>query len=78
MSWRAGTYGLEHIGVPTLPPTLTCDGCGMRLVVRPGVAPMWMLNRKAPKGWRMVSSPDGCLRHDYRPQCKGTAPREWV
>lgn len=52
-------------------PHLTCDGCG--IVFRWNLnkpPPMWLLDRKAPRGWRVEREEDGG-RSDYCTRCKG-------
>ena len=68
MSYRAGTAGLEQLGIDSGPPTLTCDRCGRRLEVRPvrGGAPAWLLDGRAPMGWTLIRAPDG-TRYDFCP-----------
>lgn len=61
-------------------PALHCDtaGCGTVLVVRPvrGGPPRWLIDGRAPKGWRRVTEPDG-RRRDTCPRCLATpAARE--
>jgi hypothetical protein len=70
MTYRCGTYGMDHIGIPTGDPKLVCDGCGcMRSVTkRSGMPYAWFLNRKKAPGWKMDSSGD--MRKDYCPDCE--------
>ena len=75
MTYRAAIFGLSHIGIPDHPePTVYCDGegCTARVVAltRAGCAPAWLLDGKAPKGWRVERFEDGACRRDYCPQCR--------
>lgn len=80
MTYHAGIgIGLATlVGMPERPrdPHVTCDGCGE---VRDGMKPSgepyaWLVNRKAPPGWRLDrrETIDGILvRFDYCAACKG-------
>lgn len=72
MTYRCAIFGLEHIGIPSHPvPSIYCDGCGLqRTCLKPsGVPYAWLLNGKAPPGWRCESS-EGGTRKDWCPRCK--------
>ena len=79
VSYRAGTYGLESIGIKTDTPHILCDGCKVRRdVTNPrSMGPYaWLLeldNKPAP-GWKLVRQEDPFVRKDYCPACKGDAP----
>ena len=77
MTYRAGIGPslAQAMGITdaSFKPTLTCDvvNCGTRLVVRPtrGGAPAWLLNKKAPKGWRRHEQPGDAPAQHTCPQC---------
>ena len=73
MTYRCAIFGLEHIGIQTHPtPSIYCDGCGARLDARTrsGGPPAWLLNGKAPKGWRVEHDAENHTRKDWCPRCK--------
>lgn len=72
MTYRCAILGTRHLGIPEHPePAIYCDGCGLRLVARTrsGGPPAWLLNGKAPRGWRVERTGLG-LRRDWCPTCK--------
>jgi hypothetical protein len=74
VTYRAGLgLGMASLGFTPGPPHLRCDGCGLVLeaVTQRGGPPSWLLNRKAPKGWKMIRNDDG-TRRDWCPRCKDT------
>lgn len=76
MTYQAGMYGMERLGLKSRDPHIFCDGCGLTLELGHGPAPVWLLENKAPKGWRSVRVDDQRSRH-YCPRCKdapGEAP----
>jgi len=69
MSYRAGIFGFEHLGIPSGVPRLICDGCGLVWILptnRP--PPAWFLAKEAKPGWS--TSKDGDTRKDYCSICK--------
>jgi hypothetical protein len=71
MSYRAGSYGLERIGIPSGPPRIRCDhdGCGRVFEVRGrgigSIPPAWFLDGKSPPGWKTTRTDE--RRIDYCP-----------
>ena len=66
---------MEHLGIESGPPRITCDGCGRRIEVvahRHQGPPRWFLELKAPPGW-LKEWPDGegGPSLDWCPSCKG-------
>lgn len=75
MSYRCGVFEplASMMGVDPGGPRLTCDGpdCTARVIVREGRRPpKWLLDGRAPKGWRNSKSADG-TRYDWCPECRG-------
>lgn len=75
MTYHAGLM-LAAIGGPDRYPHLTCDGCGLVYRIPTNKpAPRWLLDNKAPKGWRrdaVVEPVTGTAlssKH-YCPRCK--------
>ena len=69
MSYIPGSFGLARIGIPDDTPRVVCDGCGMVLRIKADrPPPAWLLDGKAPKGWKFVR--DGERRKDMCPRCK--------
>jgi hypothetical protein len=69
--------GISGFGVER-PPTITCDGCGVRVEIR-SLPPKWFLDGKAKPGWKLVrheEKPGGGfrMRSDYCPECKDRTP----
>ena len=65
--------GMAQLGFEPCEPHLVCDDCGLRLTIdRSRIAPAWLLNDTAPRGWLCVHSEvDGAhTRTDYCPRCK--------
>ena len=49
MSYLAGTRGLDHIGIPSGPPRILCDGCERVFTLSSDRAPpAWFLADKPP------------------------------
>jgi hypothetical protein len=74
VSYRCGIGdGMRRLGFEPGEPRITCDGCGVVKLARTktGGPPMWLLNRKAPPGWKLIRHEDD-TRTDYCPQCKGS------
>lgn len=71
MSYRCGlgpgiaqAFGTEPGG-----PSITCDGCGLKLNIREDrPPPAWFLNGKAAPGWKLTRHGD--VRDDRCPRCK--------
>lgn len=73
MSYRCG-IGPGIPGMEPGPPFIRCDKCGIRLVVEYRMGPpVWLLDGKVPRGWKMVRGEDD-IRWDYCPKCKTEAP----
>lgn len=79
MSYRAGIGGslAKRFDVQgPLEPHLFCDRCGLvkLCTTRRSFAPMWLLNNKAPPGWKLIRYEDPATgtihREDYCPACK--------
>ena len=73
MTYRCAIYGLKHFGIPDHPiPSIYCDECGQRKDARTksGCAPTWLLNGKAPRGWRVEYDAENHTRRDWCPRCK--------
>jgi hypothetical protein len=69
MSYRCGIgEGMVALGLEPGPPRITCDQCGEVMAVKYGMPPAWLLNGKAPRGWRSVALKDG-TRRDFCPSC---------
>ncbi len=73
MTYRCGIGA--GLGPIARDPGVYCDGvgCHAAVMVR-GDAPVWLLKRKAPPGWKLIrrENEDGSIfRRDYCPQCKG-------
>lgn len=57
-------------------PHVRCDDCGAILPARTksGIAPMWLLRNRAPRGWLLIRTEDpetGKVdRQDYCPRCR--------
>lgn len=74
MSYRAGMYGLDHLGIPSGDPSITCDCCGVTVPLesfckrRVGVPPAWLLDRKPIPGWAFAA-PTEWTRLDACPPC---------
>lgn len=69
--YTAGTNGLESLGIPSGPPRITCDGCGLVYEIPRrgfGVPPKWFLDGKAPPGWKR--GPRDEKRWDKCTRCK--------
>lgn len=72
MSYRCGIEAslASIMGVEPGGPRVTCDGCGARVMVRTDrLPPMWLLDNKAPPGWKMTKDADG-KRTDLCKTCK--------
>ena len=72
MSYRCAIGpGMERIGMLPCEAHIRCDGCGVTILARTrtGGPPAWLLNRKAPRGWKLIRQPDD-TRVDYCPKCK--------
>jgi hypothetical protein len=73
VSYRAGIFGLESLGIPSGPPRIICDDCGLVYPIgerRP--PPEWFFDRKAPPGWgqeMLIGATDEPQRWDYCPRC---------
>ena len=75
MSYRCGIYEplASVMGVEPGPPRITCDGCGIKHVLRENkLPPKWFLDGKAPPGWRMDKQRE--VRRDYCRTCKDNNP----
>ena len=73
MSYRCGIGGgMERFGLTPGPPHIRCDGCGITLEARTksGGPPAWLLNGKAPRGWKCVRDAEHYTRQDWCPRCK--------
>lgn len=79
MSYHAGVGGhlAVTMGIPECGPHIKCDGCGVEKHIKGrgaggNIAPSWLLDNKAPPGWKLVRSKvDGDAgRVDYCPKCK--------
>ena len=70
MTYRCG-IGPGIPGLEPGPPHIFCDVCGRRFEAkaRRGGPPSWLLNGKAPRGWRVVRTVNG-TRQDYCPEHK--------
>lgn len=53
-------------------PYVKCDGCGVVKHIGGNIAPAWLLDNKAPPGWKLVRGEIGgyVMRADYCPMCK--------
>jgi hypothetical protein len=71
MTYRAGVVMWGDGGFSSVP-TLTCDMCKTVMDVRAvrGAQPLWLINKKAPKGWRRYDRGDSPAQHAC-PKCKG-------
>ncbi len=72
MSYRCGIYEplATLMRVEPGPPTITCDGCGLRRSLSDRrVPPQWFMDGKAAPGWRMEKHEDG-TRTDLCARCK--------
>lgn len=69
MSYRAGTQGMDAIGIPSGEPRLICDDCGeKRPVTNAHGRPFaWLLDRRAAPGWSMKTIGDN--RADWCNPC---------
>lgn len=80
MSYRAGMYGMERIGIPSGPPTISCDGpgCDVKFEVKGrgmgNYPPTWLFDGKHAPKWKGVRTKEG-TRVDYCPKCSGTESR---
>lgn len=72
MSYRCGIEDPKFaalLGTDVGPARITCDGCGVRLLIGvKGLPPKWFFDGKAPPGWRVVRQ--GEVRNDYCGKCK--------
>jgi hypothetical protein len=85
MSYRCGMApSMAQFGFEPGPPRIICDGCGVTLEARTrsGGPPAWLLDQKAPKGWKLILRPTDVeevqIREDYCPKCKGTTKNDYV
>lgn len=72
MSYQCGIgAGMERLGISPCRPHIYCDGCGLKLSAlgKIGLPHKWLLDDKAPRGWKMVRLGSG-RREDYCPRCK--------
>ncbi len=63
--------GMRSLGLEPREPQVTCDadGCTARVVISDDQPPpRWLLNGKAPKGWRRVPRKDVAALY-YCPKC---------
>jgi hypothetical protein len=75
VTYLCAIHGLSHLGIPDHPtPSVYCDGCGTRIDARSrsGMAPAWLLNGKAPKGWRVERDEENGTRKDWCPRCRAS------
>jgi len=72
MTYRCGIgAGMAQLGFEPCEPHLVCDDCGLKLTIdRDRIAPAWLLNNKAPKGWLCIHNREDFTRTDYCPRCK--------
>lgn len=74
MTYHAGLL-LATIGGPNRYPHLTCDGCGTKYNIPTNKpAPKWLLDNKAPRGWRHETTADPATQAQttkhYCPRCR--------
>lgn len=72
MSYRCGIWEplASAMGVEPGGPRVTCDGCGLRVVVRDDrMPPAWLLDGKPVPGWTMTKDDDG-KRTDLCKTCR--------
>lgn len=80
MSYTCGIApNMARLGFTPGPPHITCDGCGVKLVAQKsnGAPPAWLLNGKAPPGWKLERTDTGAgrvYRSDWCPRCKSVRP----
>lgn len=77
MSYHAGVGGslATAMGIPACGPHIKCDDCGVEKHINGrgaggNIAPAWLLDNKAPPGWKLFRHEDGEMRADYCPTCK--------
>lgn len=72
MSYRAGTNGLQAIGIPNGEPRIICDGCGLErsVTLKSGIPASWFLDNRAAPKWKLVRTEEPFRREDYCPRCK--------
>jgi hypothetical protein len=74
VTYIAGVQGFERFGIRSDGPRVECNGCGLvRRIDTDRLPPAWVLDGKAPPGWRLKR--DGDKRTDWCPQCKDGAVR---
>lgn len=78
MSYRCGldVHVARLLRMEPGPPRVTCDSCGARIVVVTGRRgpPRWLLDGKAPPGWRTTKNDDG-TRTDWCKACRTAGPK---
>lgn len=79
MSYRAGAQVLESLGIPSGPPRIICDDCGLVCPIGDrGPPPQWFFDGKAPPKWKRadaIGETDEPVRRDYCPRCKDKHPQ---
>jgi hypothetical protein len=63
------------LGMLPCEPHIKCDSCGVEKRIQArgaggNIAPAWLLDNKAPSGWKLYRHEDGEMRADYCPKCK--------
>lgn len=75
MSYRSGVYGMECLGIPSGPPTISCDGpgCDVKFEMKSrgmrSFPPTWFDAGKAVPRWSGGRTKEG-TRVDYCPKCR--------
>lgn len=79
VSYRAGTYGMDHIGISTGAPRLICDGCGITRPVQPhrgGPSFAWLMDGTPAPGWAGERDLEGFTRKDWCGPCARNAGKK--